>query len=84
MYVEPHDLEHEFPHLRQTLDSLRASSERFARLAAEYDEVNLKVVSLEENDVPVDDFTIEELKKRRLKLKDQIYAMLRTHGISSH
>jgi uncharacterized protein YdcH (DUF465 family) len=79
MYVEPHDLAHEFPNLTQAIDELRAKDPRFAALFEQYHAVNGEVVTLEERDVPVDDFTIEELKKTRLKLKDEIYERLRAH-----
>jgi uncharacterized protein YdcH (DUF465 family) len=31
---------------------------------------------LEEHDMPVADFTIEDMKKQRVKLKDELYHML--------
>ena len=42
-----------------------------------------QVEHLEEEDVPVDDFTIEDMKKKRVKLKDSMYKMLVAHT-SSH
>jgi hypothetical protein len=80
MYVEPHDLAHEFPEHVPSFDALRAQSPRFAQLFDDYHAVNGRVVSLEEKDVPVDDFTIESLKKERLKLKDELYDMLKAHA----
>lgn len=80
MYVEPHDLAHELPEHVQSFDTLRAESPRFARLFDDYHAMNGKVMSLEENDVPVDDFTFESLKKERLKLKDELYEMLKAHA----
>jgi hypothetical protein len=77
MYVEPHDLAHEFPEHAHLIDELRAKNPQFAALFEQYEGVNGRVVSLEEKDVPVDDFTIEDLKKERLKLKDEIYEVLR-------
>jgi uncharacterized protein YdcH (DUF465 family) len=79
MYVEPHDLAHEFPEHAHLINDLRSANPQFASLFERYDAVNSKVVTLEEKDVPVDDFTIEELKKERLKLKDELYDVLRHH-----
>jgi uncharacterized protein YdcH (DUF465 family) len=35
-----------------------------------------KVEDLEDQDMPVADFTIEDMKKQRVKLKDEIYYLL--------
>jgi len=45
----------------------------------EYHNLTTQVEHLEEEDVPVDDFTIEEMKKKRVKLKDKMYKMLIAH-----
>ncbi len=76
MHVESHDLESDFPHLREAIQTLRTSNAAFALLAARYDDVNREVVLLEQKDIPTDDFTFEGLKKERMKLKDQIWSML--------
>jgi uncharacterized protein YdcH (DUF465 family) len=76
MNVDPHDLPDEFPEYRDAIPRLKAENQRFARLSEEYDKVNLEVHNVEEHDVPMSDLTFEELKKRRLKLKDELYAML--------
>ena len=80
MYVEPHDLAHEFPEHVSSFEALRAKDPRFAQLFDDYHAVNGKVVSLEEKDVPIDDLAFESLKKERVRLKDQIYEMLRAHA----
>jgi hypothetical protein len=35
-------------------------------------------------DVPVSDILIEDLKKKRLHLKDEIYTLLRNGGVPAH
>jgi len=62
------------------IEALRAKDPRFAQLFDDYHAVNGKVVSLEEKDVPIDDLAFESLKKERVRLKDQIYEMLRAHA----
>ncbi|MEY2633210.1 MAG: hypothetical protein RIR00_1864 [Pseudomonadota bacterium] len=76
MFVEHHDLHHEFPNLHETISALKASNAHFARLFDEYHVLTNKIENLEEADSPVDDFTIEEMKKRRVHLKDELYQML--------
>jgi len=76
MHVEHHDLHHEFPEFSDAIHKLKVSNHHFAKLFTEYHELTDRVEQLESQDVPVDDFTIEEMKKKRVKLKDELYAML--------
>ena len=82
MHVEPHDLEHDFPRMRQAIATLRASNPDFASLVARYEDLNKKIVELELSDMPIGDLAFEDLKKERLRLKDAVYAMLSSHGVS--
>jgi uncharacterized protein YdcH (DUF465 family) len=81
MHVEHHDLYTEFPELRDAIDTLKAESGFFAVLFARYHRLTGKVEDLEEHDMPVADFTLEDLKKARLKLKDEIYQLLMAYRI---
>ena len=45
-------------------------------LAAAYDEVNRQIWRIESEDAPTADEVLEELKKRRLLLKDDIETLL--------
>ncbi len=77
MYIQPHDVEHEFPEYRQTLEEMRSHDTHLAQLLTEYEQLNAEIVDIEENDKPFQDFEFEEMKKRRLLLKDEIYLILR-------
>lgn len=76
MQVEHHDLHHEFPEFSAAIHALKVGNHHFARLFDEYHALTDRIEELEAEDVPVDDFTIEEMKKKRVKLKDELYAML--------
>ena len=78
MLGENHDLFHELPEYQDRINDLKVSDERFARLFAEYHQVNSEVERIEENNEGHSDFYVEDLKKQRLHLKDALYAMLRT------
>lgn len=80
MQVEHHDLAHEFPQYLETMQTLKASNGLFAQLLSEYDQLTAEIEKLEEADVPTDDFHFEEMKKKRVHLKDQLYAMLTAHA----
>lgn len=76
MQVEHHDLPHEFPEFKQAIHDLKISSSHFAKLLDEYEGLTKQIEDLELEDLPVDDFTAEEMKKKRVKLKDELYALL--------
>jgi len=81
MHVDHHDLNKEFPELRDAIDTLRAESSVFAGMYARYGRLTGKVENLEENDMPVADFTLEDMKKARVHLKDELYRLLQAYRI---
>ncbi|MEX2367669.1 MAG: DUF465 domain-containing protein [Pseudohongiellaceae bacterium] len=77
MLGEKHDLIHEFPEHKERIHELKVSDAHFARLFDEYHEIEHEVRRIEEgNETPSDEYT-EELKMRRLKLKDELLALLK-------
>lgn len=76
MLVETHDLLHEFPEHAKKIAELREDSDAFRLLMDEHNWLDSHIRSLEEHDVPVSDVHIEEMKKRRLLLKDRLYALI--------
>jgi uncharacterized protein len=72
----PHELTEEFPERAEAIQALRSSNAHFARLADRYHDLNRTIHRMETNVEPADDLTIEPLKKERLKLKDEIAALL--------
>ena len=76
MQVDHHDLYQDFPEMKDAIDVLRAGNAHFARLFASYNRLTGKVEDLEEHDMPVADFTLEDMKKQRVKLKDELYHLM--------
>jgi len=76
MKVDEHSLIKEFPLFREKIQSLKMSSSHFHKLSDEYHDLDKEIHLLEAEDSPVADEYMEQLKKRRLHLKDQLYAML--------
>ncbi|MEM9631409.1 MAG: YdcH family protein [Pseudomonadota bacterium] len=72
----PHELHEEFPETTETLRALKANDAHFSRLADEYHAINREVHRIETNVEPASDEVLENLKKKRLHLKDQIAALL--------
>lgn len=72
----PHELAAEFPEHVERIHVLKTSNAHFARLAEEYHEVNRAIHRAECQSEPVDDATETQMRKQRMRLKDEIYAML--------
>jgi len=76
MSVEHHDLHHEFPELNDKIHEMKTNNNHFRRLFDEYHELTTQVENMENEVTPVSSMTEEDAKKRRLHLKDELYAML--------
>lgn len=76
MEIEKHDLHHEFPELNDQIHDLKMNNRHFAKLFEEYHKLDHSVRGLEQNNQPTSDQHIEEMKLKRLTLKDELYAML--------
>lgn len=75
MFVERHDLHDEFPEHKELIDTLLD----FARAYREYDAVDKEIMKIEQNVKPATDAHTEELKMKRVHLKDKLYDILRAH-----
>jgi uncharacterized protein YdcH (DUF465 family) len=79
----PHELAEEFPEAGEKIHALKMANPHFARLAEEYHEVNRHIHRHESGVQPASDTHETELRKRRLVLKDEIYAMLKDEDASA-
>lgn len=76
MLGDKHDLVHELPEFRERIHELKVSNRHFAKLFDEYDELDHQIRRGETQvEVHSDEF-MEELKKKRLALKDELFHML--------
>lgn len=76
MLRHKHSLIDEFPQCREQINQLKHDNPTFAKMAAEYHTIDHQLCGLTMRDIPTSDENYLALKKRRVKLKDQIYAML--------
>jgi uncharacterized protein YdcH (DUF465 family) len=76
MFGEHHDLAQEYPELKDRIHDLKVNDPHFAELYEEYQSVEKEVYRIEEQIVTPSDAYTEELKKKRIALKDQLYRML--------
>ena len=76
MTLEKHDLHHEFPEYHDRIHELKVSNTHFSRMFEEYHGVNREVRRIEEGVENTSDGYLEDLKKKRLLLKDKLYKMI--------
>ena len=72
----PHELAAEFPELKDRIHELKTSDAHFSRLFDEYHDVNREVHRAEAAGLNISDDHYEDLKKKRMGLKDELYAIL--------
>ena len=72
----PHELHEEFPEDTQRIHQLKIGNAHFARLADRYHEINREIHRAESGVEVIADLPLEDLKKQRLALKDEIAGML--------
>ncbi len=77
MLNEKHDLIHELPEHRDTIHRLKMSNNHFAKLFDKYHEVDHEVHRIETGVENTSDDYLEERKKQRLHLKDELYTMIK-------
>ena len=77
MFGERHDLPHEFPEHVELIDTLRSKNPVFDAMYKEYDALDKEILEIEQNIEPVSDFYAEDLKKKRVVLKDKLYETLK-------
>lgn len=77
MHIDQHALTLEFPEHKDQIHHLKMNDGHFSRLFKEYHEVDHEIVRIEDGVENTSDDYLEGLKKRRLHLKDELFAMLR-------
>lgn len=71
-----------FPEFRDQISILKTQDAHFARLFSRHNDLDQEIKNMEAGVVPADGTTIEVLKKEKLHLKDQLYAILRKASAS--
>lgn len=75
--LEKHDLIHELPEFRDQIHDLKMNDAHFAKLFTNYHEVDHEIHRIEAGNENTSDEYLEDRKKVRLKLKDEMYGMLK-------
>ncbi len=74
----PHELREDFPEFEAQIHALKEGDPHFRRLADEYHQVNRDIHRIEIGEDHVSQFNEEDLRKSRMRLKDEIYSMLKS------
>lgn len=77
MGVEHHNLTHEFPEFQNQIHHLKVDNAHFRRLFNEYHRLTSLVENIENEVVPASTVREEDYKYRRVRLKDELYEMLK-------
>ena len=72
----PHDIADEFPEHAERIHNLKSSNAHFAKLCDNHHRINREIHRGESNVEPMDDLHLEDLKKQRLALLDEIVTFL--------
>ncbi|GAA5072290.1 YdcH family protein [Roseibacterium beibuensis] len=72
----PHLLAEEFPNDADKIHTLKMSDPHFSKLMDEYHEVNRAVHRAETGVEPIDQSAETQMRKERMRLKDEIAGML--------
>jgi len=76
MSEKMHDLAHELPEDKDAIHTLKVSDQHFAKLFDEYHACVKQILRIEDGIEPTSDAVLEDFKKKRLVLKDEMVAML--------
>ncbi len=66
-----------FPEYRDLITNLQHRDQHFTRLFDEHNDLDQKILNLENRSPAANAFEIEALKKEKLRLKDELHALLK-------
>ncbi|MEM8591091.1 MAG: YdcH family protein [Pseudomonadota bacterium] len=73
----PHELAEEFPEHVEAIHTLKTTNAHFAKLFEDYHELNRQIHRAETDVEPTSDARMIDLRRRRLAVKDEVYALLK-------
>lgn len=76
MSTKHHHLAHELPEYKDAIHHLKVSDNHFSKLFDAYHECVKQILRIEDEIEAASDFFLEDLKKNRLALKDEMVGML--------
>lgn len=83
MAPEHHDFRSELPEFEHEIHELKTNDYTFKKLYEQYNKLDATILRMEENLSAADDLHLEELKKERLHLKDELVELIKHYKQSS-
>jgi uncharacterized protein YdcH (DUF465 family) len=71
-----------FPEYRDLITTLKSQDPHFTRLFHLHNELDQEIKNMEMGLQPASDMAIEQLKKEKLHVKDQLYIILRKASVA--
>ena len=76
MPLSHHPLVKEFPEYKEQIHNLKMKNDHFSKLMKDYEEIDKHIFRIESDEEPTSDEYIRDLKKQRLKLKDELHGII--------
>ncbi len=73
----PHELREDFPEFSDKIHTLKISDKHFTKLHDEYHILNRQIHRIEVGEEHVSQLEEDDIRKKRMRLKDEIYAYLK-------
>ena len=80
--MEKHDLHHEFPQYENQIHELKTGDSHFRKIFDEYHFIDKQIHGVESTQIFTDD-ELNEMKMRRVYLKDELLKMIENKPIKS-
>jgi uncharacterized protein YdcH (DUF465 family) len=75
--MKKHDLLHEFPEKKDKIHELKTTNSHFRKIFDEYHQTDHAIHSIESGATPTTDEHLNELRMKRVTLKDSVYTYLK-------
>lgn len=75
--MQKHDLLHEFPEKKDKIHELKTTNTHFRKIFDEYHQTDRDIHSIESGATPTTDDHLNELRRKRVTLKDSVYTYLK-------
>ncbi len=76
MLTDKHDLAHEMPEFKEAIHKLKQEDGHFIKLFDQYEDVSKEILRIEKEVEAASDVRLEDLKKQRLSLMDEMRGIL--------
>ncbi|MEJ2309697.1 MAG: DUF465 domain-containing protein [Gammaproteobacteria bacterium] len=76
MPLSHHPLVQEFPEHKDVIHRLKMDNTYFHNLMEKYEELDKQIFRIEDGSEPTEDLVVEQLKKERLAMKDELLQII--------